>query len=184
MVCICRDFWQTYVIYKYIILVTNGKNKIIFHNITTKPQRHKKAVIYFTSLQGSADSGQFEISAGLAHVPVVSCESTRCLSRHVGLLTCLGNQLAEGWSRVVFAEITWVTQPFVFHLSEGLSRHVLTVMARHKSMSGTYEKFFKPLLVLQLLLSIGQSHITELNIKECKNIFYSWWISCKLHGRG
>lgn len=40
--------------------------KIMFHNITTRPQRHMDA--YLTRLQGSSDLGWPEIAAGLAHM--------------------------------------------------------------------------------------------------------------------
>ena len=135
--------------------------KIVFHNITMKPQRH--AVVYLTRLRGSSDPGWPEVAAGLTHVCVVSCESTRWLSRSLlGLLTRLGNQLAEGWSQVVFAEITWWLSviPFVFHPPEGSSRHVLTEVARH--MSGIYRRFFKPLLEITIhflmLIDLSKPH--------------------------
>lgn len=80
--------------------------EIIFHGITTKPQRH--TVLYFTRLLGSTLGLRSEPALFMClWSAVIQPDGSLILS---GSAHMSGNQLAEGWSRVVFARITWVTQ--------------------------------------------------------------------------
>ena len=127
----------------------------MLHAITIKPQRHT-----LVSWQGCRVP---LIQAGLRsqlalHTCVVSCESTRWLSWWcLGQLACLGNQLAEGWPRVVFAGIKgWLSFiPFVFHPPKPSP----DISAQRWPGTRVKEQGIKPPLeiTLHLLMLTGQS---------------------------